>query len=73
MIQPPANQLQSSLLGFPPMVCSIEQAARMLGISRSSLFQLIKKGGLHPVKIGRRTLVPIKDLEAYLGQLGGGQ
>ncbi len=53
-----------------PLACSIEQAAQVLGISRTSLFHLIKGGALCPIKIGRRTLFPIKVLETYLEQLG---
>lgn len=67
----PCNPLQPVVLDFPPLVCSIEQAAKILGISRTSLFQLIKEEALHPIKIRRRTLLPIKELENYLAQLGG--
>ena len=54
-----------------PLVCSVELAAKVLGIGRTSLFKLIREGKLHPVKIGRRTLLPMTDLKSYIEQIGG--
>lgn len=58
-----------------PKVVSIAypvgDAARALGISRSLAFRLIREGQLQAVKIGRRTVVPVKECEAFLARLGG--
>ncbi|WLT31129.1 helix-turn-helix domain-containing protein [Geothrix sp. PMB-07] len=50
---------------------SVEDAARALGIGRSLAFRLIREGQLGAVKIGRRTVVPVKECEAFLARLGG--
>jgi excisionase family DNA binding protein len=46
---------------------SVKEVEKMLKISHSTLYALIRAGKLTPVKLGRRTLFSLKDLE----QLGG--
>ena len=41
---------------------SIQEAAKMLGISRPHFYPLIKEGKVQTVKIGRRTLVSVQSL-----------
>jgi len=45
---------------------TIKEAAAACGISRTTLYGLIKAGELIPVKIGVRTLIPHADLEALI-------
>lgn len=40
-----------------PLTLSINEAARVLGLGRTSIYALIADGRLDVVKIGRRTLV----------------
>ena len=54
-----------------PVSYSVEDAARALGIGRSLAFRLIREGQLKAVRIGRRTVVPVKECEAFLARLGG--
>ena len=54
-----------------PVSYSVEDAAKALGIGRTFVFQLIKEGKLRAVKLGRRTVVPVKECEALLARLGG--
>jgi len=54
-----------------PLSYSVEDAARALGIGRSLAFQLIREGQLVAVKIKRRTVVPVKECEAFLARQGG--
>lgn len=49
-----------------PVSYSVEDAARALGIGRSLAFRLIREGQLRAVKIGRRTVVPVKECDAFL-------
>ena len=41
----------------------ISEAAFLLGISRSGLYDLIANGTLRRVKIGRRALIPAAEIE----------
>jgi excisionase family DNA binding protein len=71
MLRSLGHIVQSSPEEIPLLACSVEHAAKVLGISRTTLFQLIKDGKLHPVKIGRRTLLAMTDLKSYIEQMGG--
>ena len=52
-----------------PLLHSIVSAAKILGIGRSSLYALIAENKIHPVKIGRRTLIPNHELERFVEDL----
>ena len=52
-----------------PLTVTIPDAVRATGISRSSLYEAMKRGDLTARKSGRRTLIPFADLEAYLASL----
>lgn len=40
-----------------PLVISINDTAKVLGVGRSSIYGLMKEGRLESIKIGRRTLL----------------
>ena len=42
----------------------VEDAARVLGVGKVTIFRLLKEGQLRRVKIGRRTLIPTTDIAA---------
>jgi excisionase family DNA binding protein len=46
--------------------CSIKEAARQTGLSRSFLYKEMKAGRLPILKIGKRRLVQSDDVAAYL-------
>ena len=46
---------------------TVEEAAQMLGISRSSAYECVRRGELRAVRLGRRLVVPRAGLEALLG------
>jgi len=54
-----------------PVSYCVEDAAKALGIGRTFAFHLIKEGKLKAVKCGRRTLIPVAEVEAFLSRLGG--
>lgn len=58
-------------LPIPALSLSVEDAAKALGIGRTFVFQLIKEKKLKAVKAGRRTLIPVREVEAFLERLGG--
>jgi excisionase family DNA binding protein len=47
-------------------VLSIQEAARTCGLSRATLYRLLKDGKLTTVKIGGRRLVPVGAIDALL-------
>jgi len=51
-----------------PMAMSPRDAARAIGISRSTLYRLIQQGRVRTVKIGRRTLVPTSALAELINE-----
>jgi excisionase family DNA binding protein len=53
------------------LVASVGETARMLGVSRASIYRLIGLGKLKTIKIGARRLVPLGAIDALLD--GGAQ
>ena len=45
---------------------SVEMVAEMLGISRSMVFKLIRRGELRSVKAGTRTLLTPSDVDEFI-------
>jgi excisionase family DNA binding protein len=42
---------------------SIPEAAKALGVSRSTTYEFINKGQLHAIKLGRRTLITVASIK----------
>jgi len=47
--------------------CSVEEAARLLGIGRSTAYAAAKDGSLPTLRISNRILVPVARLREMLG------
>ena len=45
------------------LVLSVDEAARRLGISRTHAYELVGRGELPSIRLGRRVLVPRRSLE----------
>lgn len=45
---------------------SIETATKLLGIGRTTVYDLINRGELRSTKIGRRTLLAVEDIDAFV-------
>ena len=59
-------------LGRPlPRLLSMKQATYELGISRTSVYELITAKKLRTVKIGRRRFVPREAIEDFIAGLSG--
>lgn len=54
------------------MLYPVTDAAEVLGIGRSTLYELIASGELHTLKIGRRTLLSEDELRRYVRALEDG-
>ena len=51
------------------LLLGIEDVQRALGVKRSMVFSLLQRGDLVSTRIGRRRLVPVTALEAYVERL----
>ncbi len=49
-----------------PLLLTVPQAARMLGISRNTLYRLFRRGELRHIHIGRAARVSVADLRRWL-------
>ena len=58
----------SSLIGLSQLV-TVEEAATLLRIGRTSTYELVMRGTLQSVKIGRRRLVVREGLNRYVSEL----
>jgi len=45
---------------------TVEETAKLLGISRGLAFQAVRRGDIPAIRIGRRILVPLAQLQALL-------
>jgi len=52
---------------------SVEEAGMLLGISRDLTYDLVARGDLPSVKLGRRLVVPRRSLEAALLSMANGR
>jgi excisionase family DNA binding protein len=53
-------------MGNERQTLKIEEAAKVLGISRNTAYEAVKSGQLPTIKIGRRFLVPKAALDRML-------
>jgi excisionase family DNA binding protein len=51
-----------------PLTMSVEDAARLLGVSRGLAYEAARKGELPTIRLGRRLLVPRQRLLELLGE-----
>jgi excisionase family DNA binding protein len=51
------------------LLVSITEAGRVIGVGRTTVYDLIRRGTLPAVHVGRRVLVPVDALEEYVARL----
>jgi excisionase family DNA binding protein len=54
------------LVSAEPLAMRIPQAARFIGIGRSTLYMFIASGEIETIKVGRSTLIPTDSLHAFV-------
>lgn len=52
-----------------PIAVTIPEAVKLTGLSRSALYEALKRQAITAKKAGRRTLIQFSELEAYLASL----
>lgn len=55
-----------------PIAVTIAEAVQITGIGRTSLYKLISIGRLTPRKLGKRTLILVDELDAFVQSLPAG-
>ncbi len=50
---------------------SVNDAAKALGLGRTSIYALIRDGRLETAKVGRRTLIKVASIRRLVGEDGG--
>jgi excisionase family DNA binding protein len=68
---PTVHHTQSHRAKAMPRLLSIKQTIYELGISRTSMYELIADGKLKTVKIGRRRFVTVEAIEEFIAGLSG--
>jgi excisionase family DNA binding protein len=54
-------------LGAQRLAYSVQEAARLTGLSRDLLYEQMRRGNLSYIKIGRRRLITRQHLQQFLG------
>jgi len=55
--------------GFLPLLVTVNQAAELLGIGRTTIYALIEAGELRSVKRGSSRRIPVKAIHHYIDRL----
>jgi len=56
-----------------PMLLTIPDAARVLAIGRTTLYELIRDGEVDVIRIGRSTRIPVTTIHAFVDRRRSGQ
>jgi excisionase family DNA binding protein len=56
------------LAAIRPLAVTIEQAAKMLGVGRATLYKLVMRGEIASFTVGRARRIAIVALEAYVAR-----
>jgi excisionase family DNA binding protein len=63
----------SRMEGPPRLLLTVEQAAERIGICRSNMFKLIRRGEVQSVRVGRLRRVTPEALEEFVRRLSAEQ
>jgi len=51
------------------LLLNVEEAAEVIGVRRSTLYQLLTAGEIESVRVGRSRRIPVDALESYVARL----
>jgi excisionase family DNA binding protein len=66
------NQIKNAT-DVAPVLLTVVGAARMLGIGRTTIYDLIARGQLDVVHIGRAARIPVASVDRFVDDLRGRQ
>lgn len=55
------------------LTLTVQEARRLTGLSRTTLYKLFSSGKLTPRKVGKRTLILAAELDAFVNSLPAGR
>lgn len=50
----------------PALALGIDEAARVIGVARSMLYEIVARGEIESFKLGRRRLILVNELKAFI-------
>lgn len=56
----------SNTPAVPQLSVSIEEAARSIGVARSTIYEIVSRGDLPSFKLGRRRMILMAELTAFI-------
>lgn len=56
-------------LGLSKAAYSVNETLNILSVSRTSLYEMVKKGSIRPTKYGKKTLFLSADIAAFLNNI----
>lgn len=51
-----------------PLLVGVAEAARLIGLGRSKLYELVNDGEIRLVKLGGRSLISVDELRSYVAE-----
>lgn len=66
------DPMPETQIELPRFSYSVEEAAKMFGVSRSHIFKLMRTGELRRSKIGSKTVVHRDEVARFAAALAGG-
>lgn len=55
-----------------PITVPVKEAAELLGVSKPTVYKLIRGEGLPHIKLNRRTVIPVERLREWVNERAGG-
>lgn len=61
------SSIATAVVPLEPLAVTVPEAARLLGVSAALVYEMIARGELKAVRLGRRLVVPIANLRELIG------
>lgn len=61
--------MSGKVIPLQPLAVSVEEGARAAGVARTFAYEAIAKGDLVSFKLGKRRLILVKELEAWINRM----